>query len=438
MSTSQATETTPRSGLDEPLSDPTNDLLDMNQHALALANYIREKQGQLPFTVGIFGEWGEGKTTMVRFLHHHLSELSREKKEPEIKFVTFSAWPFTTSEKLWRALILEIAKGLLNYRPKKDDAKNSDEEERAKNESHNWLTRVSNFLINPFFPAKKEPPPQDDYEKFVKRLEETDYGRISKRTPVNQVNQEAMMTAVVNATLTVLGSMSPLVSGLRALWSPRVDAGQLSKSQADESSTEAVEALPKFREIFKDLLNAQKEKGAVYVFVDDLDRAQPDVALDIMESIRIALTEVDCVFIIAIDEALISQGLRLRYKELFAEDKRAGASTALANKGGEYLEKIIQFRTRVPPRTAEQIKRLIAAEFPEWTPIGDIIQTIATTNPRRIKQYCQRLSFQKAVGSSFILGSTVEQPAAGQNLRPGTIDQAQGTVSSNVKPGGSP
>src|SRR5437879_73262 len=94
--------------IDEPLSDPSNDLLEMNQHAKALAGYIRQI-GKLPFTVGIFGEWGEGKTTMVRFLSHHLASNPDGTPAKPIKFVTFSAWPYTTSEKLWRALILEIA-----------------------------------------------------------------------------------------------------------------------------------------------------------------------------------------------------------------------------------------------------------------------------------------------------------------------------------------
>src|SRR5215510_15052226 len=67
-----------RSGLDEPLKDPSGDLLDMNDHALALAKYIRAQEKELPFTVGIFGEWGEGKTTMVRFLEYHLTKLKTE------------------------------------------------------------------------------------------------------------------------------------------------------------------------------------------------------------------------------------------------------------------------------------------------------------------------------------------------------------------------
>src|SRR6185295_3654638 len=178
-----------------------------------------------------------------------------------------------------------------------------------------------------------------------------DFGRVSKRTPTDQVDQETLVSAVTGA-LTVLGTMAPVVSGVAQLlgFRPKPET----PAPGEESATETLDALPKFRKLFGDMLKSKAEDEAVYVFIDDLDRAQPDVALDIMESIRIALSQVDCVFIIAVDETLISQGLRLRYKELFAEEKKANLNNTLATKGQEYLEKIIQFRTRVPPRTAEQ------------------------------------------------------------------------------------
>lgn len=386
-------------GLDEPLADPASDLLDMDQHALALANYISAQEKELPFTVGIFGEWGEGKTTMVRFLEYHLNEIKKAKSRT-LKFITFSAWPFTSSEKLWRGLILKITKAMFNCDP---EVAPVNAIVQSKPNSDIRRNRVSSFLVDDFFPK----PPQTDFEKFVKELEATDFGRISKRTPTDQIDQETMVNAIVTGALTVLGTMAPLVSGVAQLlgFRPRPDK----PTPGEESATQTLDALPKFRKLFGDMLKSKAEGEAVYVFIDDLDRAQPDVALDIMESIRIALSNVDCVFIIAVDETLISQGLRLRYKELFAEEKKDNLNDSLTNKGQEYLEKIIQFRTRVPPRTAEQTKRLIAAEFADWTPAGDIIQTIANNNPRRIKQYCQRLSFQRNLGASFMLGSPVDE-----------------------------
>jgi hypothetical protein len=72
---------------------------------------------------------------------------------------------------------------------------------------------------------------------------------------------------------------------------------------------------------------------------------------------------------------------------------------------------------------------LIAAEFPHWTAAGDIIQGIVGNNPRRVKQYCQRLSFQNMIGSTpFSLGSAPEvdtaQPAAAEPEQPAQLPQS--------------
>ena len=395
--------------IDEPLTDPEGDLLEMDQHAKALANYIKQDR-KLPFTVGIFGEWGEGKTTMVNFLKRHLTPppIPQEGPPDPFNFVSFSAWPYTTSEKLWRALILEIAKVIYHVDPKAPEPNQANKPGAAvNNDRADLVGRFTDFLHGDLF-RKQQPPAQlSQFEKLVKDLDRTDYGKISKRTPSTTDDQEAMMSAVVSGALSVLGTVSPLAAGIRSFigLEPKLNSAQASEAAPDEAPSEEVEALPRFQKLFREILDAKAGKGPVYVFIDDLDRAQPDVALDIMESIRIALSEGDCVYILAVDERLIAQGLRLRYRELFAKEEDA----AIAAKGQEYLEKIIQFRTRVPPRTPEQTQRLIAAEFPHWTAAGDIIQGIVGNNPRRVKQYCQRLSFQNMIGSTpFTLGSAPE------------------------------
>jgi KAP-like P-loop domain-containing protein len=436
MSAATVTNPISKQGLDEALTDPANDLLDVDKHARALAHYIREQENQLPFTVGILGEWGEGKTTMVGFLQHHLGELRKKDSNEPIKFVNFSSWPFTTSERLWRALILEIAKVLFKYDRKAAEEKEKRQKlaKQQKTDSSGWMNRLSFFLTSDFFPKKHPPEPLSAYEQFVNDLEETDFGRISRRTPTPQVDQQTMMTAVVHGALTILGTMSPLISGLRGLVGQKIDVEQLPKAQTNESSPDVVEALQRFRRIFGEMLSETTKDGEViYVFIDDLDRARPDVALDIVESIRIALTDVKCVFIIAFDDTLISRALFVRYKDVLDTSR---LDEGLANKGWEYLEKIIQFKTRVPPRTNEQTKRLIAAEFPEWTPAGDIIQTIATNNPRRIKQYCQRLRFQKAVGSTLTLGSAGNEAETPEIFETPGLDESSNFRREFIPPSG--
>ena len=414
--------------IDEPLLEPEGDLLDMNRHARALADFVKQDR-KLPFTIGIFGEWGEGKTTMVNFLKRHLTPGPRpdEPGPPSpFYFVTFSAWPYTTSEKLWRALILEIAKVLYNV-PKETDENN--EPDKPATEPNNvrpdLFAKLSAFLHGDLFRKQMPPPEVTKYEQLKIDLDRTDYGKISKRTPKDSLDQEAVMSAVVSGALSVLGTVSPLAAGIRTFFGvePKLNSTKSSGASDDQTPVEEVDALTKFQEIFRDLIGTRVGRDPVYVFIDDLDRAQPDVALDIMESIRIALSECDCVYIIAVDERLIAQGLRLRYRELFEKE----AELEIASKGQEYLEKIIQFRTRVPPRTPEQTQRLIAAEFPHWTPAGDIVQSIVGNNPRRVKQYCQRLSFQNEVGNPFTVGSG----PADETARAGVQEEAS-AVSSEV------
>jgi hypothetical protein len=231
-------------------------------------------------------------------------------------------------------------------------------------------------------------------------LDGTDYGQISRRTPTESLDHDAIMSAVVSGTLAVLGTVSPLAAGIRSLFGGEPLNSERSSRANDVQPTE-VDALAKFQKIFRNLVGAKAGNDPVYVFIDDLDRAQPDVAFDILESIRIALYESECIYILAVDDRLIAQGMRLRYRELFERvDGLEAAST-----GREYLEKIIQFRTRVPAPTPEQTQRLIAADFSHWASAGDIIQSVIGNNPRRVKQYCHRLIFQNVVGNPFTVGA---------------------------------
>ena len=156
--------------IDEPLVEPEGDLLDMDQHAQALASYIKQDR-KLPFTVGIFGEWGEGKTTMVNFVKRHLTPprpLPAEGPPAPLNFVTFSAWPYTTSEKLWRALILAIAKCLYHVDPQEEEKEESATRKPEPNSARTDLIgKLSGFLHGDLF-RKKEPPPQlSAYKQLV-------------------------------------------------------------------------------------------------------------------------------------------------------------------------------------------------------------------------------------------------------------------------------
>jgi ABC-type oligopeptide transport system ATPase subunit len=78
----------------------TQDTLGFGQMATVLHTVIRETPYR-PFTIGIFGEWGSGKSTLMKLIQTSLQRDS-------VKTVWFNAWKYDTKEVIWNALIQEI------------------------------------------------------------------------------------------------------------------------------------------------------------------------------------------------------------------------------------------------------------------------------------------------------------------------------------------
>ena len=54
--------------IDEPVAPGAVDNLDINTHSRALIKFISNTK--TPITVGIQGEWGSGKTSLINSIHH--------------------------------------------------------------------------------------------------------------------------------------------------------------------------------------------------------------------------------------------------------------------------------------------------------------------------------------------------------------------------------
>lgn len=385
---------------DMPITDPDNDLLSMKARARGLAHYLHNVEP--PFTIAVYGKWGEGKTTFVNLTRHFL-----EQKAPpeEVKFIEFTALPYATSDELWRALIIRIAKKLYDV----EDDQEDEETSQGQGQESGLLPAIASFLKADAIPLRMAPEPQDplaDYKELLARLARTPHGSVSKNAQQRlQIDHEQALLAIANAAARSLSSMSPLVVGIRELLGlqKEIDLSELFQTRRNESTQKSIESLNEFIDIFKERFNEKASGKKVFVFVDDLDRCFPDVALDILEAIKVLLREVKAVFVVAADEALIGKGLRLRFKDLPEE------SIDFAQRGKEYFEKIIQFSVRVPVRSRQMTHAYVAAQFPHWMPVTDILQTVIGNNPRRLKQYSNSLSYQYVVyHDQQLLGETEE------------------------------
>lgn len=396
--------------LDRPVTTPEWDLLGMAVYAERLADYISDVEPQ--FTLGVYGQWGEGKTSFVNLLKGKL----RERQGTEMVFIEFSAWPYATADDLWRALILTIVQELCGPPPRK---------EKEPAELRHWLQREVLVLARRQRHGPEPALREEEQEAALKKdacarlaqwADQAAYTGISKGGSEQlQLNQEVALLAIVRAGVEALSIMSPLVRAVRNFLGieSSVDVTALFQQEKSEVKQESIDSVQQLQREGADLFKQIKGDKRVYVFVDDLDRCLPDVALDLLEAIKNFLN-VGLIFIVAADEALIGQGLRLRYKELVSRISADEMNDFITQKGREYFEKIIQFGIRVPPRTPEEAHRYIAAQFPQWQSATDIIQTALGTNPRRLKQYCNLLTYKRLVGSIplSMTGPDEEAPVA--------------------------
>lgn len=103
---------------------------------------------------------------------------------------------------------------------------------------------------------------------------------------------------------------------------------------------DVAEAINNLKDEFQKCVNAKLEesgKDRLVVFVDDLDRLNPGKAVELLEVLKVFLDCKRCVFVLAIDYSVVSQGVKEKYGSLIGEDK-----------GKSFFDKIIQVPFKMP------------------------------------------------------------------------------------------
>lgn len=146
--------------------------------------------------------------------------------------------------------------------------------------------------------------------------------------------------------------------------------------------------------------NSQNKQNKLLIFIDDLDRCQPQAALKLLEGLKLYLNIPNCVIVMAIDQAQLEHAI----------GSELGDSPQKYFMGVEYLEKLCQDAHRLPLMTQKKGAALMEKELNERLSkrhqeadntllqelVGDIGTLVEQTrclpsNPRRIKMIINRL-----------------------------------------------
>jgi predicted KAP-like P-loop ATPase len=91
---------------DSPISNPDLDEFNRREYSERIARTIAARKETKSLVVGIYGKWGEGKTTVLNFID---SELRRHNN---IVTIFFNPWMFPSESELFTAFYTELAQGL--------------------------------------------------------------------------------------------------------------------------------------------------------------------------------------------------------------------------------------------------------------------------------------------------------------------------------------
>ncbi len=151
----------------------------------------------------------------------------------------------------------------------------------------------------------------------------------------------------------------------------------------------SINEMKHFKDEIVKAIESAEDFDRLVVFVDDLDRLNPRVALEILEGLKNFIDCEKCVFVLAIDFDIVSQGVRMKYGDAFQADK-----------GRKFFDKIIQLQFHLPVN-AYDIRNYLQEEFLTTRDDVDryarIIETLLGSNPRNIKRAFNLLKLHELI-----------------------------------------
>lgn len=255
----------------------------------------------LPASIGVYGDWGSGKSSLMYMCKDRLAKV-----DEKIKCIVFNGWLFENYEDAKTAILGTIL------------------DEISKEER---LSTKAKDIIKGLYKSV-------DKFKLVKGAFK--YG----------------------TDLLVTGGMGTLLSittdQILEKLQENVESSKLEEIHSNISNElnnkELREDIREFQKEFADLLEESKISRLV-VFVDELDRCRPDTILDTLEAIKLFLFKGKVSFVIGADERHISYAVKSKFKDI------EGIQIDI---GKEYLEKLIQYPIRIPRLNADEVETYIA------------------------------------------------------------------------------
>ncbi|MDV3752590.1 KAP family P-loop NTPase fold protein [Elizabethkingia anophelis] len=267
-------------------NESLSDYIDYN-HLLKAITTIIDTDNLLPCSIGIYGDWGSGKSSLMRMAE------KRYEDDKNILVIKFNGWLFEGYEDAKSVLMGRIVDEIISKR------------------------KFS--------------------EKAIKYA-----AKLLKRVDWIKVAGSSLKYGMSFLTMGPVGVAGVSLADAMSKMS-EIDYENYIKERQKKESEDPDDTLrsniQEFHKNFEALIEETKLKKII-VFIDDLDRCSPDTIIGTLEAIKLFLFTKKTAFVIGADERLIKYAVRRRFPEVPGENVEVGR---------DYLEKLIQYPIRIPP-----------------------------------------------------------------------------------------
>lgn len=272
-------------------SEAEIDFLDFD-YLIGVLKDIIDNDNLLPATIGVYGDWGSGKSSLINLA------INDFKESKNIVCLNFNAWLFEGYEDAKTSLLGSILDKICEEKTRTEKAEN---------------------II-------------DGLYKSIDKL------KLFKKSFLFGI--DIATTGGILSALSILINESAKKDDTEMITKIKENI----KNEINENSIR--NDIKEFREKFDALLEATKIDKLI-IFIDELDRCSPDTILSTLEAIRLFLFTGNTVFIIGADERQIAYAVKNKFKEIKGQE---------IDIGKEYLEKLIQYPIRIPRLNSKEME----------------------------------------------------------------------------------
>lgn len=300
-------------------NETSEDLLGFKVHADLLINVIND-ESVLPITIGVFGDWGSGKSSILQIVKE---EFDKDDDKDSL-CIYFNGWTFEGYDDAKAALLNSILKELEDNKKISAEIRDTIKEKSKKLwKSIDWIRGAGMVMKNIAFPAVSA--------YFTGGLN--------------------LFPLTIQKLIEWGDSPEKIIEKLQSEEGKEIYKAFVKEGKVEDKN--ATNAVAEFRKDFSELLEATNFKRLV-VIIDDLDRCSPERIIENLEAIKLFLNVPKTAFIIGADPRIVKYAIEYKYKnnkEIEEDNNRIVI---------DYLEKLIQLPYSLPRLSESEVETYIS------------------------------------------------------------------------------